>query len=226
MFIKKMVVFLSVILLFSINAVASEEPIDAVKEKKIYAVGEKIYQKMCNQDIDLKKYLSLSEMKNAIKNDNLCKPLSEQHFEALSLYLWEVKRVSWHVESEKNIVVNKDEKCPVCGMFVYKYPKWVAQIFYEKGHFSFDGVKDLMKHYFKEKQAVEEILVTDYYSQKAIDAKKAYFVLGSDAYGPMGAELIPFEKESDAKTFYMDHQGKKIVSFRDITPKDVFKLDE
>ncbi|MCX6052079.1 MAG: nitrous oxide reductase accessory protein NosL [Campylobacterales bacterium] len=226
MFIKKMIVFLSVILLSFVEVVASQEPSDTVKEKKIYSVGEKIYQKMCNQDIDLKKYLSQDEMKNAIKNDNLCKPLSEQHFEALSLYLWEVKRVSWHVESEKTIVVNKDEKCPVCGMFVYKYPKWVAQIFYEKNHLSFDGVKDLMKHYFKEKQAGEEILVTDYYSQKAIDAKKAYFVLGSDAYGPMGAELIPFENESDAKTFYMDHQGKKIVLFKDITPKDVFKLDE
>ena len=226
MFIKKIIVFLSVMLLFFVEVVASEELSESVKEKKIYSVGEKIYQKMCNQDIDLKKYLSLSEMKNAIKNDNLCKPLSEQHFEALSLYLWEVKRVSWHVESEKNIVVNKDEKCPICGMFVYKYPKWVAQIFYEKSHLSFDGVKDLMKYYFEGTQKEKEILVTDYYSQKAIDAKKAYFVLGSDAYGPMGAELIPFEKESDAKTFYMDHQGKKIVLFKDITPENIFKLDE
>ena len=70
MFIKKVLLLLSVILLSSMIAVANEEPSDTVKEKKIYAVGEKIYQKMCNQDIDLQKYLSLSEMKNAIKNDN------------------------------------------------------------------------------------------------------------------------------------------------------------
>jgi nitrous oxide reductase accessory protein NosL len=34
----------------------------------------------------------------------------------------------------------------------------------------------------------------------------AYYVLGSDIYGPMGRELIPFEKEADAKEFIKDHQ--------------------
>ena len=91
-------------------------------------------------------------------------------------------------------------------MFTYKYPKWAAQIFYKHGdhehHYSFDGVKDMMKFYFDpmewgkyemaKKESISKILVTDYYSQKAIDAKVSYFVIGSDVYGPMGNELIPF----------------------------------
>jgi nitrous oxide reductase accessory protein NosL len=73
---------------------------------------------------------------------------------------------------------------------------------------------------------VSKILVTDYYSQKAIDGEKAFYVTGSDVLGPMGNELIPFENESDAKTFLADHNGKKIVKFEKISQKEVRSLDE
>lgn len=41
-----------------------------------------------------------------------------------------------------------------------------------------------------------------------------------------GNELIPFEKESDAKTFKKDHDGLKIISFNKILEEEVYKLDE
>lgn len=218
MFIKKRV-FLAIFIFLTYTVLDAEE-------KKAHQIGKNVYQKMCTQNIDLKKYSTIEALKNSLKNDNVCKPLKEEHLEALSLYLWEVYRVTRHVESEEQIVVNKEEKCPICGMFVYKYPKWAAQIFYKNSHLSFDGVKDLMKYYFQNREPVEKILVSDYYSQKAIDATKAYFVLGSDIYGPMGAELIPFEKESDAKSFYMDHQGKLVLKFNAVTVEEIHKLDE
>lgn len=196
------------------------------KEKKIYPMGKKIFTKMCNKEIDLNSYIEINELKASIKNDKLCKPLKEKQLQALSLYLWEVKRFGDLASIEGTIHVTKDEKCPICGMFVYKYPKWAAQIFYGEKHYSFDGVKDLMKYYFEHKKNITKILVTDYYSQKAIDAKDAFYVLGSDIYGPMGNELIPFAKKSDAKTFYMDHKGSKVVAFDEIVEKEVYKLDE
>ena len=137
-----------------------------------------------------------------------------------------MKRVGDLKSDDEVIKVTKDEKCPICGMFVYKYPKWAAQIFYDKKHYSFDGVKDLMKYYFNNKNGISKILVTDYYSQKTIDARKAFFVIVSDVYGPMGDELVPFLNEDDAKTFYMDHKGSKIIKFKDIAEKEVYKLDE
>jgi len=82
-----------------------------------------------------------------------------------------------------------------------------------------------MKYYFQNREAISKILVRDYYSQKAIEARKAFFVLGSDVLGPMGAELIPFEIESDAKTFYMDHKGVKIVEFHALSAEDVYAID-
>ncbi len=210
------------------------------KEKKIYPMGKKIFNKKCKKDIDLTDYIEINELKSAIKNDKLCKPIKEKQLQALALYLWEVKRFGDLEGIKGTIKVTKDEKCPVCGMFTYKYPKWAAQIFYKHGehehHHSFDGVKDMMKFYFdpmewgkyekSKKEYITKMLVTDYYSQKAIDARDSYFVIGSDVYGPMGDELIPFKEKADAKTFSLDHQGKQIIKFEDIIEKEVYKLDE
>ena len=102
------------------------------------------------------------------------------------------------------------DQCPVCGMFVYKYPDWVSQaVFRDGSRIYFDGVKDLMKFYFKVPQyqpgkSREEITVlsmTDYYSLEGIEGTRAYYVIGSDVFGPMGKELIPFGKEAEAREF-------------------------
>ena len=128
----------------------------------------------------------------------------------------------------------KKDKCPVCGMFVYKYPDWVGEIIFKDGsvHF-FDGAKDLFKYYFNLKKYnpdktinnIAAIYVTEYYDMKIIDAKTAFFVIGSDVYGPMGKELIPFVNKADAEAFKKDHKGTRILRFDDIKPGIIKKLD-
>ena len=209
------------------------------KVKKIYPMGKKIFEKLCNQDIDPTNYIEINELKADIKNNNLCKRLDEKKLQGVALYLWEVKRFGDLGEIKNKVEVEENEKCPVCGMFVAKYPRWAAQIFYthddHEHKFSFDGVKDLMKFYFNPKKwgdypvskdNISRIVVTDYYSQEAIDGMKAFYVIGSDVYGPMGNELIPFINESDAKTFKDDHSGTKIIRFDKIKEDEVYKLDE
>jgi nitrous oxide reductase accessory protein NosL len=126
------------------------------------------------------------------------------------------------------------DKCPVCGMFVAKYPDFVAEVLFKNGSYAvFDGAKDMFKYYFNMKKYnhartqndVEAVYVTDYYSVNLIDGLRAYYVLGSNVYGPMGNELIPFAKESDAKEFMKDHQGKSIVTFQDVKYEMVKALD-
>ena len=209
------------------------------KQKKLYSMGKKIFDKNCNADIDLEDYLEINELKADLKYGELCKPLKEKYLQLVALYMWEVLKIGDLDEVEGKVVVKEEEKCPVCGMFTYKYPRWAAQIFYEKDshkhHWSFDGVKDLMKFYFDsakwgnypiaKRENIVKILVTDYYSQKGIDGTKAFYVIRSDIYGPMGHELIPFEHESDAKTFKDDHIGKSIIKFSDIKEVEVYKLD-
>jgi nitrous oxide reductase accessory protein NosL len=126
------------------------------------------------------------------------------------------------------------DKCPVCGMFVFKYPDWKAQIIFTDGPvFFFDGAKDLFKFYFdikkyspeKSQKDIAAIYVTEYYDMKIIDARSAFFVIGSDVYGPMGHELIPFASKADAEGFKTDHMGKRILKFEDIKPGIIKKLD-
>jgi nitrous oxide reductase accessory protein NosL len=123
------------------------------------------------------------------------------------------------------------DKCPVCGMFVAKYPDWIAEaVFRDSAYAVFDGPKDLFKYLANLKKYaqgrsepdIEVLYVMDYYTVKPIDAHTAYYVIGSDVFGPMGAELIPFEKEADAREFLKDHQGKRILRFKEIT-HDVLK---
>ena len=76
-----------------------------------------------------------------------------------------------------------------------------------------------------QKSKLSKVLVTDYYTQKTIDGTKAYYVIKSDVYGPMGHELIPFESLEDAKAFKKDHFAKKIVKFNELTQIEVDKLD-
>lgn len=196
------------------------------KEKQVYSMGKKIFEKKCQKEIDLNSCIEINELKAYIRDEKVCGDLKESEIQPLTLYLWEVKRFGDIKDTDEAISVKKDEKCPICGMFVYKYPRWAAQIFYGDKHLSFDGVKDMMKYYFLHKDGVSKIVVSDYYSQKALNAKEVYYVVGSDVYGPMGEELIPFAKESEAKTFYMDHKGSEILKFDDITENDIKKLDE
>lgn len=72
---------------------------------------------------------------------------------------------------------------------------------------------------------MEALFVTDYYSLKPVDAWGAFYLVGSEVYGPMGKELIPFSSEDDAKAFLKDHSGKTVPRFPQITPEVLRGLD-
>ncbi len=126
------------------------------------------------------------------------------------------------------------EKCPVCGMFVARYPDWVAGVRFQDGsRVLFDGAKDLFKFLFKledygpaaRRTDVAGVFVTDYYGVRAVDARAAFYVVGSDVRGPMGLELVPFEKLVEAQEFLHDHHGKQVLRFAEVTPQLVKSLD-
>lgn len=112
-------------------------------------------------------------------------------------------------------------------MFVAKYKNWGASVVLrDGGHRYFDGPKDLFTYYFdpgkyersRKQGDIVGIKVTDYYTLAVIDAGRAFFVVGSKVLGPMGAELVPFAKKTDAEGFQRDHGGKPPLTFREVTP--------
>ncbi|ACL63824.1 NosL family protein [Anaeromyxobacter dehalogenans 2CP-1] len=119
------------------------------------------------------------------------------------------------------------DRCAVCGMLVAKFPQWVASIRYRDGEVAFfDGVKDLLTYWHdlprhapgRAQGDVAAISVTDYYSTRPIDGRAAFYVIGGDVRGPMGAELVAFAREGDAKAFLNEHRGERILRFDDATP--------
>jgi nitrous oxide reductase accessory protein NosL len=119
-------------------------------------------------------------------------------------------------------------------MFVAKYPDFTAEILFKDGSYAvFDGAKDLFKYYLNLKkykpakghEDIDSIYVTDYYTLKPIDGLRAYYVAGSDVYGPMGKELISTAEEEDARGFLKDHGGRSILRFGDVTAEMIRRLD-
>ena len=126
------------------------------------------------------------------------------------------------------------DTCPVCGMLVARYPAWIATVVFGDGHAAhFDGAKDLFKYLFdlpryapdRTRGEISAIGVTEYYGLTRIDAREAWYVIGSDVLGPMGHELVPLATEADAEAFMEDHQGVRMLRFQEVTPELLQRLD-
>jgi copper chaperone NosL len=128
-----------------------------------------------------------------------------------------------------------NDTCPVCGMFVAKYPYWIATVLYKDNHADhFDGAKDFFKYLLDMKKyargrtrdQIAAMGVTGYYDPVRLDANEACYVVGSDVLGPMGHELVPLVDEAEAKEFMNDHKGKRILRFADMSVKMLNNLDQ
>jgi len=120
-------------------------------------------------------------------------------------------------------------------MFVAKYPEWIATVLYRDGHaHHFDGAKDLLKYLLDlpkwapghRAEDIAAIGVTEYYGLTRVDARGAWYVIGSDVLGPMGHELVPLATREDAEEFLRDHAGRRILRFGEVVPDLLRALDE
>lgn len=213
------------------GALAGENKMIDQKRAKAAGKGKKIFDSMCG-DAKFPEFSSIAEAKAYLADGGACGTLKDDQYQALAIYL--VKEYGSGASSEV-IVVPEKAKCTVCGMFVAKYPKWTAVIEASDGrNYYFDGVKDMMKFIFNPAKYHSEltpadfkgIKVSDYYTLGTVDAVNAWYVIGSNVYGPMGDELIPFGSKEDAMTFMKDHFGIKVLPYDAITESLVLDLDK
>ena len=217
--------FLFITLFITGSLFANE--ISLAKIVKLSNKGEKIANTLCNAKKLPSAQGTIEQLMEKIKTSGACPPLSKSKLEAVAYY---VSNGSMKL-SGKHIDVPADAKCPVCGMFVSKYPKWAAFMQINGKKYYFDGVKDMMKYYIfdgdfpYDRKNIFKITVSDYYTLEEIPAKEAFYVLDSDIFGPMGHELIPFKSKNSAKAFMDDHNGKAMLKFDEITDKMGMALD-
>jgi len=127
--------------------------------------------------------------------------------------------------------VQRATRCPVCGMYPSRTPQWTAQIvFNDQSASSFDSPVDLFRFMgnmalFDKQHKVADIgaiYVADYNTKAWTDAKKAFFVLGSKALGPMNDPNLPAFATRPTAEVFAKAQGGKVLAFGEVT-RDVIK---
>lgn len=203
-------------------SILSANNLSSVAIKKLEFKGSKIAKLFCKQEA-LPKDGSIEQIVNKLKTSKVCGNLDNDKLKAVAYYIKSKKSSTFKVPN--------GAKCPVCGMFVYKYPKWAAHMVIKNKDYYFDGVKDMLKFYFFDedfkynRDDISKVEVRDYYSLESIDAKDAFYVIDSKVYGPMGKELIPFKSLKEAKAFIADHGGR-VIKLKDTNPKMILDLDK
>ena len=118
-------IFLAAFLLIGL---AYAEGVSPSKYAKLVKKGEKVALKLCDENkLSRIKSKKLHEILQQIENIQPCTTLNARNKEALAYFLMAGQSESL-TALKGQIEVPKEDKCPVCGMFVAKYPKWAAQI--------------------------------------------------------------------------------------------------
>lgn len=134
--------------------------------------------------------------------------------------------------------IPKDARCPVCGMYPARMPRWAAQVLYRDGHAHFfDSPVDLMQFlgavpHHSPGYTADDLLsswVTDAARTTAgkhhwVPLQQAWFVHGSDALGPMRRGDLPaFATQAQAEAF-SQKRGGRALAFTDIGPDIIRSL--
>ncbi len=127
--------------------------------------------------------------------------------------------------------VQRSTRCPVCGMYPYRTPQWMGQIvFNDQSASTFDSPVDMFRFlnnmvlFDKQHKAADvgAIWVADYGTKAWVDAKKAFYVIGSKALGPMNDPNLPAFATREAADAHIKAQGGKVLQFSEVT-REVIK---
>lgn len=126
-----------------------------------------------------------------------------------------------------SINFDKETKGLIRKFLVYKNPSWVGKVVNkESKEYFFVSPKSMLEFYFnpqkwpdaniKTQDEIKELIVTDYSTLKAINAKKAYYVYGSNKISPAGDDLPAFKTYEEAEKFAKNNNGKRVLSFKEL----------
>ena len=120
------------------------------------------------------------------------------------------------------------DECHVCGMVITNFPGPKGQAFTEREQHTrkFCSTKDMFAWFLQPENVnrdhalyVHNMAETHWDhpdDTHLIDAREAFYVVGSERTGAMGPTLASFETESEATDFAATYGGE-IISFADIT---------
>lgn len=126
-----------------------------------------------------------------------------------------------------------EARCPVCGMYPARNPRWAAQVIFKDGaaHF-FDSPADLLAFLQNVERRdrnygggdVAMTFVTDFESGQWTEAGHAFFVHGSTLVGPMRDADLPAFASRKAADALAAERGGKVLRFAEFTPEIIQSL--
>ena len=130
--------------------------------------------------------------------------------------------------SQQPVIIESGDECHLCGMIITRFPgpKGEAFIGNQSTVRKFCSTQDLFAWFLQpeNKPNTKQIFVHDMTQTdwdkpddtKLIDARKAFYVIGSSRQGSMGKTLASFETIEAANDFG-NQWGGKIIKFKEIT---------
>lgn len=116
---------------------------------------------------------------------------------------------------------NKQDECHVCGMLIDGFPGPRGELYQANKMHKFCSTRDMLSYYFdpENQHQVQSMFVHDMANSEwnkpddnhLIDARSAYYVLGSDKEGAMGPTLASFAQQADADAFAQTYGGKVLA---------------
>lgn len=127
-------------------------------------------------------------------------------------------------------------RCPVCGMFPARYPRWAAQVIFGDGDVQFLDSPLSLFHYLQRVERyttgrrladVAAVFVADHGGGPWLPLEQAVFVHGSSQLGPMRSGNLPaFASAAEAQAFAARHGGQTLdaVTLRRGLPRELQRL--
>lgn len=126
------------------------------------------------------------------------------------------------------VAIESSDECHLCGMIISNFPGPKGESFQATNQdvVKFCSTRDLFSYLLQpeNQRQIQEVFVHDMSKtpwqkpddQYFIDAKKAWFVIGSSQKGAMGKTLASFGLQEDALAFSQKYGGE-LYQFDDIT---------
>ena len=120
--------------------------------------------------------------------------------------------------------ISPEDRCPVCGMKVHRYPKFAAAIqLRNSAVFYFCSTGCMVRSWMHPEiylattpTELKQPVVKEYFTGRQVDGRSIIFVFGSDVIGPMGPALVPIMDENYLKVFKKRHGAKSQFLLNDM----------
>lgn len=156
--------------------------------------------------------------------------LMNQHTLAAAVFLFGVAACGETSRTVQPLEIADSTACSLDGMVLKDYPGPKGQIHYEEGEPDwFCDTVEMFSVYLKPEQRKRVVAIWTQDMAKAswdqpknnwIDAKSAFFVVGSKRKGSMGPTIASFAVQTDAAAFSQQFGGK-VLRFEEVQPQMV-----